>query len=358
MLFNIEGDVGVIVKGYVIPDAYDAHSNVVVRSGGHDVFVGKANIPMEYKVAPGRHLDHSCRFYIDVSHCKDLDKLTDLELRDEETNLLLYRRRSPRHLARKVFRLESHLLPLWRLDQALDYRFQYSGSRIENLGRETLLQMLTLWHVDSVYLSGRVLYRSIQFYLDNGFQIAFVMHHPYEELAERILVLKQMSATGAELLAPRDSGALKPVIAFAAALPLNNERALVRALRAMPKEVARALANPATLQLTSVNPDDPPGPRALTTALDALSTFEIVGLRRAPKTFLTALAELAEVPFATLPALGRLPGVTALAKRLRSTSAVDGLLELDLQLYSHIAEAYRRAAVVPIAADAKPPRAV
>ena len=353
MLFNIEGDVGAIVKGYVIPDSYDAHSRIVVRSGGQEVFSGPANHPMEYTVVPGRHADHACRFYIDINQCKDLDKFEDLEVREKETDQLIYRRRTRDHVSKKLFRLESHLLPLWRLDRALDSKFQYSGTRLENLGRETLLQTLTLWHVDSVYLTGRVLYRSIETYLDNGFHIAFVMHHPYEELAERIFVLRQMKETGTDLLGTRDAHALRPVISFVADLPLADDRALARALRGMPADVARALANPATLQLTSLTPDEPLAPRALTQALTTLASFRIVGLRRAARTFLDALCEFVETPCETLPITQSLPGVKSLAQRLRATGAVDGLLELDLQLYRHIAEAYRKAGVAPAAQSAQ-----
>ncbi len=355
MLFNLEGDVGVIIKGYVIPDAYDKYATVVLRNAGRDIFTSRANHPMEYQVAPNRHVTHNCRYYIDIYNCPNLDKYEDLELWEKDSNQLLFRRRKPAHISKKIFRLETHLLPLWRIDQTVDPKFQYYATRVENHGRETFMQLLTLWHLDSVYLSGRILYKSVEHYLQSYFQTVFIMHHPYEELAERLLVLRQMSEMGAELLGERDSNALKPLIAFAASLSLTDERAISRVLRDMPRDVAALLSNPVTMQLTSLFPEETLSPRALTLALDALSTFEIVGLRRAPNVFLKALAELTEVPLASFPAVDRLPGVTALAKLLKSSRAVDGLLELDLHLYSHIAEAYRKAGVAPGAPGAKLP---
>ena len=273
----------------------------------------------------------------------------------ERLNLLLFRRRKPDHTIKKIFRLETHLFPLWRIDQTVDHKFQYFATRGEIYGRETFMQMLGFWHIDSVYVSGRILYKPVQDYLQSYFKTVFIMHHPYEELAERLLVLRQMSETGTDLLGERVFNALKPAIAFAASLPMTDERALGRALRAMPGNIASLLSNPVTMQLTSLNPEDLPSPRALTLALDVLSTFEIVGLRRAPNVFLKALGELTEVPLEAFPAIDKLPGVTALAKLLKSTRAVDGLLQLDLHLYSHIAEAYRKAGVAPGAPSAKLP---
>ena len=39
-----------------------------------------------------------------------------LEIEEAESGLLIYRRSRPQFVPDKVFRMETHLLPLWRID--------------------------------------------------------------------------------------------------------------------------------------------------------------------------------------------------------------------------------------------------
>jgi hypothetical protein len=117
-------------------------------------------------------------------------------------------------------------------------------------------------------------------------------------------------------------------------------------LRETPRGIDRILANPVTRQLTCEQFDQTPGGRALTTALDTLASFEIVGLRRSPAPFLNAIAEVGNISPDTMPPLSTLPGVTTLAKALKRSREFDGLLELDLQVYAHVAAAYKKAGQV------------
>ena len=144
MLFSIEADAGFIVKGYSVPDAYDAYCNLVLKSGGKTVAVVPANGTREFPLIGGRHLNSHCGFCFDESEIAGLSQMTDLEVRDENTGVLIYRRRRPEHVHAKVLRLETHLFPLWRIDSAMNSKFQYWAPGIERFGRETLLQMLTL----------------------------------------------------------------------------------------------------------------------------------------------------------------------------------------------------------------------
>jgi len=342
MLFGIEADHGAVISGYVAPDGFSGSPTIVVRHAGQDVLVRPADelrIPL---VTAGRHETGACGFTIDEQAAPGLGGMADLEIYDVETQTLLYRRRRPHHIAKKVLRLESHLFPLWRLDAALNSRFQHSVNQIENMGRETSTQLFLLNLVDSSYLSGRVLYKNYTYYVESKFDVVFIMHHPLEELAERLIVLAQIKRSGAGVLGMRDNLSLKPALDFAQSLPFHDEKALGRELRNIPREVAQILANPVVRQLTTSTPDEMASSRAVSTALDTLATFALVGLRRASGTFTRALAELTGVPFEDLPPMTKLPGVTALAQLLKRTRAMHGILEQDLELYDHIANAYRK----------------
>jgi hypothetical protein len=201
--------------------------------------------------------------------------------------------------------------------------------------------MFLLSSIGSVYLSGRLLYRAFQQYLEGHFDVIFSMHHPYEELAERLIVLAQIKRTGSGILGLRENMSLESTMAFAQALPLDNERDLARALRDMPHPVARVLANPVVRQLTTSTPEEMPTRSAVSMALSTLSTFQVVGLRRAPRAFAGAVCELTGLDPGASPEAGHLPGVTALARMLKRTREVEWLIEQDLALYDHVADAYR-----------------
>ncbi len=344
MLFNVEHDVGLAVAGYIVPDNASDTLQIVVRSGGRDVLVRPADDPRDALVAAGRHQTGLCGFNLDEAVLPGLAGMDDLEISDAESGMLIYRRLQHQHVAKRILRLESHLFPLWRLDAALTGRFQYAATQIENHGRETTTQMFLLNQFNSVFLSGRLMFRSFQQYVENRFDVVYTMHHPYEELAERLIVLAQIKKLGSGILGLRENMSLEATMIFAQSLPFEDEKALGRALRKMPSQVAQVLANPVIRQLTTSQADEMPSPGGVSTALSVLSSFSLVGLRRAPASFERAVSELCGFSLESSGALAKLPGVTSLAKTLRRTREVEWLIEFDLELYEHIARAYRTTA--------------
>jgi hypothetical protein len=353
VLFNVEEDRGDYLSGYVVCDGFDGVARLTVSNEGATVYEGLADSLREPLAAAGRHRTGQCGFEIDETRLPGLSAMQDLEIHDNATGLLIYRRRKPHHTSRRVLRLETHLFPLWRLDGALGRQFQYVAGRIEATGRETTTQMFVLHQIGSVYLSGRLLYRSFQNQIEGHFDVVMTMHHPYEELAERLIVLAQIRNTGSGILGLRENMSLEPTMNFAQSLPLDDETRLRRALREMPQGVARVLANPVTRQLTTSAPEEMPAKSAVSRALSTLSGFSVVGLRRAPETFDAAVSELCglETPPPPTPAL---PGVNALARMLKRCREADWLIAHDLELYAHVAQAYRKSAgdSVPAAGDA------
>jgi hypothetical protein len=86
-----------------------------------------------------------------------------------------------------------------------------------------------------------------------------------------------------------------------------------------------------------------PGGGAVSSALDTLASFSVVGVRHESDKFLSAFAELMGVDAATLPPIQQFPGVPRLAGVLKESGALDGLLERDLELYHHVLEANEKA---------------
>jgi hypothetical protein len=344
MLFNVEADTGAIVTAYMIPDGFSGAPTIVLRSNGEDVLVQQSNEIRPAIAASGRYEGGACGFRIDSRQAPALAEMTDLEIYDAETNVLIYRRPRPHFLSKKILRLETHLFPLWRLDEALKPRFQYFSCGAEKLGRETTTQLFQLYNIASVYLSGRILFKNYRRLVDSHFEVIFAMHNPYEEMAERLRVLGQIKRVGLEALGMRDSMLLRSTIEFAQSLPIHDEKALKKALRTMPTDVANTLADPVVRQLTTTTPDEMPSAKSVSTALDLLASFTIVGLRREPEMFVGAIAELADVRPASLPHVAKFPGVVTLARALKRSGAVDVLLEKDFELYQHVSTAFKNLA--------------
>jgi hypothetical protein len=344
MLFNLEADTGAAIVGYVVPDGYSAVPAIVLRSKNKEVLVQPANEVRPALVVAGRHETGTCGFRIDETAAPGLSRMEDLELYEAQTNVLIYRRPQAHHLARKILRLETHLLPLWRLDNALKSQFQYSSLGIESLGRETTTQMFLLNHVNSVYVSGRLLYKNYVNHIESRFETIFMMHNPYEEMAERLLVLQKIKTSGSNVLGMRDNLSMQSAMDFAHSLRFDDEAALTKALRKMPLTVANTLADPIVRQLTTTTPDEMPTGRSVSAALDLLASFAVVGLRRTAKTFLDAVGEFAGMDPATLPELSKYQSVATLARALKNSHEVDVLLEKDLELYQHVTSAFKKLA--------------
>lgn len=341
MLFNIEKDAGSYIIAYLVPDSFAAPPVISIRGKGEELARIEANETRDSLVVAGRHPTGRCGFRIDETSVSGLAKIDDLELRDADTGVLIYRRfPQKKGIAHKIFRLETHLLPLWRLDDIFERSFHIWYKGIDRYGKETSTQVLCLDQYSSFYASGRVLYKSYEYYLAKGFKTIAVIRDPYDELAERLLILRHIGTHAEELLGLRDAIIFEPVIAFLAELNEFSVLELRRIFRRAPDAVIAALANPLVRQLTAHTPDEMPGHASVAAALDALSTFGIVGLRGEGDDFLQALSVLTGVPFETMPKVNEFSLVREMGEMLRAIPAIEGLLEKDLEIYHQAAKAF------------------
>lgn len=343
MLFNLEDDKGDLVRGYFVPDAFSLTPRLRVCDADRVLMVMEANEIREALVAAGRHETGRCGFRIDEALLPGLRAMANFGVYDDETGLLIYRRRQPDMIDRKIVRLETHLYPLWRFDEALRELFQYYGRGVDAYGRETATQMFLMNKMTSLYLSGRLLYKNFASYIDAGFKVFCLVQDPHEELAERLLILSKIRKVGLQHLGPRDAMVFEPAAVFAESLDLTNVKALKWAFRRTPEPVARALSNPLARQMTASTPDEMPGAGAVAATLQALASFLVVGLRHQPRTLAVALGEHLRLDSGSLPALGQFPAVAPLAQILRETGCADMFLEKDLEVYHYLNGALRQA---------------
>src|SRR5262245_795988 len=138
MLFNIERDEGSRIVGYLVPDNFSDTPSVRISDGQQDLLTLPCQEERPALVAAGRHATGMCGFAIDETMVKDLARQGHLEIYENETNILIFRRRPAEEIIQKrIFRLETHLFPLWRLDDSIDRHFQFFHKGIERHGLET-----------------------------------------------------------------------------------------------------------------------------------------------------------------------------------------------------------------------------
>jgi len=339
MLFNIEVDAGNRIVGYLVPDSFSGSPSVRISDGRQDLLVLPCQEARPALITAGRHATGRCGFTIDETIISGLSQERGLELYDNETNILIYRRRPSSEVKQKrIFRLETHLFPLWRLDDGIGRRFQHFHKGIERHGRETATQVFLLNNSSSLYFSGRLIFKAYENYINETFNCIALLHDPYSELAERLLTLKHIRKFGDELLGVRDMMAYGAAITFAEAIE-NDDKVLRRAFATMPKMAVVNLANPVTRQLASRAPNEAPSKGAIATALDTLSSFAVIGVRAGQDLFLEELAHLLGTNVASLPAIPQFAATDQLAERLRRLPEAELLIEQDLEIYHHVKSA-------------------
>ena len=339
MLFMAYEDRVDLVRAYCVPDGYGETANLIVMAHGERIATLSPNAFNEHM--KGRHKTGFVDFIIDTQTIEDLARLDDLELRDEATGMLVYRRPlKPSQVDQAVFRLETRFLPFWKFDKHLEGKFRFWYDRIDSYSIETVKNILSLHCFTSLYSSGRILIDNYKFYLDNHQKCVFCMYDPYQDLAERIMILRRLdNARLSQLIGERDSlifeavsNALKEYSS-----PLD-EKTLKAAFRRLTREELVVLSNPVCRQLTSSTPDEIPRPNIVTRALQEASMFEIVGIGSQEGDYLEAVAELLGTDVVEPRPVH--PEIVRMTEILKTIPVIETILESDLLLFDHIQTAF------------------
>ncbi len=341
MLFNIEADLGHEIVGYLVPDSFAGTPRLAVVGAGRILWSGPAAEPRPALVASGRHETGICGFRIGPALVPDLGACDDLELRCLASGLTIYRRPpTPHPVPRRVFRLETRLRPLTEFDRAMEPHFQAWHTKIDRLGAESVAQLFLLHGIGSSYASGRLHLPAHPGLADGTVAVIACLRDPFEELAERLLVLSGALGPVARLLPLRDRLALHEAIDALDGRDLTTPRALRRALGRIPAGGLSALANPLTRQLSTAEPGAPSGPEATATALRALAAADLVSLAEIPGHFEAAAAAFLGVPEPARVEPWEAPLLAEMADALARTELARALLEGDLDVYDGVSQAF------------------
>ena len=178
------------------------------------------------------------------------------------------------------------------------------------------------------------------YYIDGKFDVIALIQDPYEEMAERLIVLSQMHNVKLPHLGDRDYMIMGPMIEFVNNINLNDESSINAAFHDPGEDAYEFFSDPLTRLLTATNPHEPARNNKLALALETLSSFSVLGQRSEPNTFIEACAQFLGLDPQQLPSIPRFPRVAAVAEMLRANQVVGYMLEKDRELYSHVAKAF------------------
>ncbi|MCI0736206.1 MAG: hypothetical protein L0Y50_08035 [Beijerinckiaceae bacterium] len=340
MLFMIDEDKVSRIVGWLMPDNPAATSKIVVQLGPDRHVVIDAFVERPLLKEHGLHNTGICGFVLNELNCPGISAAADLVITDAVNQLLIYRRRPESQLAgQKLLRIETQLLRSYSLDDVLKERFHMAYQSLELLSEETTRSVLSIAFTESLFVSGRIFWRLWEPLIrDRNFKTGLLLRDPFEELSERLLILKWASLTGASAAESILGQSVQASAAAIRDINLGDLSALQALLTRPPDELHAVLYNPLVFQLAAPNAFDPPRAPETAAALDSMAEIEAVGLRHDPRSFLDLLAAVLDLQD-PLPdvSLSAGPTVTGLADELRGMRPARALIEKDLEVYAEVA---------------------
>ncbi|AYG65828.1 MULTISPECIES: hypothetical protein [unclassified Rhizobium] len=348
MLFNLEYDHGNVLEGYLIPDGFSDKPQIRISDASGDLMTLPCNQIKQAVIDSGRHEDGLVGFKLDTAIIPDLVGRTSLTIHDAKSGLLIYRRpQLSSTIPLKILRLETQLVPMVKFDHHCGRHFQYELSSVERFGHETTLQAFHLNAIQSIYISGRLLMRNYEEFLDKGFKAIALLTDPYYELALRIFLLRRMAKTQISFFGDRDRIILAPAAEHFAEVDLESETSLKTALKKAPQNVRNVLVSPVTRQLATTIPEQTVTRSDVATAIDLLSRFAVVGFDTDSLYFQQAVGELLGISIDDFPLPPRHSTLEDVATRLRCLHIAELMLEEDLILDHYVREAMKPTAPNP-----------
>lgn len=339
-MFDVEEDSGSRIVGYLVPDSFTGIPRIRVLDGEVCLLELEANSARPSLVAAGRHGSGQCGFVVSEQEIPGLSTVRHLEIQEAESRFTIYRRFLEKvHVPLKLLRLETCHVRTTSLDQQLARHFQLAHTMVDRLGRETVTQTVMMTSCASHFVSARFPYREFEFSIADEFRRLCVLDDPYVELAQTILALSKGVGGQESVFGLREQLSLEDCMAFFSDVDIHNRTSLRTALIAMPSNVESELANQLARLLAARTSDESPRSTHLASALESLSTFDIVGIYEQPNTYLEGLQELLGLPLNPEQPSSPSSDIYKLADSLRDFPLIHDLLDMDIQVYETVREA-------------------
>ena len=347
MQFHIDTDAGNAVTGWLVPTKPDAVPTILVRARGGSTIELRANRARPDLVKIGVHATGVAGFLIDGAVVPGLNPNDELELRDGETNLLIYRRPRREVVEVKLFRYTQGFGVQSALDRALASHFTLAYENCGEFPFPTMFAVLNNQTCPSILASGAMSYhRYQQLCEERGFLTCSVLKNPFDALAEMLLSVEHAFRTervaDSQTLPTSHCAPLAPWFESLDAEPLADDAWLEQAFSNLTGPQRSLLSNPCVRALACN--DEPADRRHVSIALENLANLSLAGVDDDLTSFGQILSELSGVGLADDLDTSSPPEVRELSERLSRLGAVADLLSLDITFYDYAREATRDAA--------------
>ncbi|ADZ70974.1 hypothetical protein [Polymorphum gilvum] len=340
MQFSIDVDAGTVISGWVVLENPGEIPTIIVEAGDNPPFELPANVNRPDLKDVGLHATGMAGFQIDGSIVPNVESLKSICLREKISNIEIYRRFDiKKNLERRVFVYTFSSLSQREMIRSITRKFSSSYLNIERYPYETINAILNSPTFRSVVCIGRPSYmRYAGALAAQGFFKSALLRDPFEELAERLLLLRLASRTQNPTLVEQQLSGFMQLRPFVDRLDFNSDRDLRFAFRALTMEQKACISNPVT-RILACEIGEMAERRHVGLALDHLSKMELVGTMTQFEAFRTMFNSLLGEEIILHAEHQDVKPVSELAKRLSGINTVVQLIEHDLALYSYAEEA-------------------
>jgi hypothetical protein len=343
MYFAIDADHGHTIAGWLVLDNPSIVPEITIRIPGREQITFKANVLRPDLKDHGLHSTGLAGFQIDGSMVDDIANVPQITLFETESNLPIFRRNAyGAAIEKKFFLMEIGALPQIKLLREAMQQFDLSYPAVERFPLETTTSIIGS-HSRSVFLSGRPNWqRHGSLMREKGFITTALLRNPFDELAERLLTLSQMRrwSEGASTNPFMKHHAI--LLQIIDKMDFDNEKSLLAAFRGLSAEQYNLLRSPMTAAFGCL-PEEEVQRRNVSTALDNLAFFDLVGTRENIAEFSILADGLLETSLFSQITLDMMPGVPQLSAILSKIGMIADILDEDVALYSFASQAVKEA---------------
>jgi hypothetical protein len=342
MFFNVDMDNGHEIVGWLAPDNPTASPKLIVQIPGREDIHLTSDVPRPDVSHAGLHTTGRVGFKLDETNVVAIDSVVDLTIRDADNDVAIYRRPQPGiFIERKLFVFDASITSQLTLKKDVESLFALTYFNSDRISLETLIVLLNNSRVPSILACGASNYlRYSQHLHQNGFLKAALLRDPFEELAERLLILK----VAAKL---PDSGrsvvqqGLEPLLPLAQEMQFDDQRSMLNAFRRLSAEQKDAIRSPMTKMLGCLPKEDARRTH-VGSALENLAGMDVVGTRNRYELFWEMLRAALGFPIGEFTQPATFRQTKDVGEKLARVGVVADLLDMDLALFSFVEEAIQQ----------------
>lgn len=270
MLFNIDEDNGHNVRLWITLDNPQKRPRIVLKGRGLKNTIIEANVVRKDLIDIGLHSTGHAGFELSNKNVPDLEKISDLQIFEQDNDLPIYARISPtQHLRLRLFVFGIKDIRSKLFLRQLERRFAMSCRNVADLNTETTNAILTNPEAHSIIVSGTTYWGSLREIFDKVEYLKFCyVSDPYFTLANELLSLKKNLTLVSSYFNEIESGDIRD-------LDILDSQQLIRFFRKLVRQSHTQLRSPLT-RLLSCIPGQEPESHDIATALKVLSDFDLV----------------------------------------------------------------------------------